>query len=88
MCHGIAFTISGPLTLFLIPNDVYQRVMTSETGKTVQANPDMLKRFLGRHMVMQKLTPSDITNDMSLTTVSGEKIRLNIYDKVLDCIYL
>ncbi len=67
------------MTLFLLPNDMHQAVMMTDMGKMMTSNPDHLKKFMSRHMVMQKLTPSDIQNDMIVTSLSGEKIRFNIY---------
>lgn len=74
-------TITAPMALFLMPNQIFKSIQT-ELSKEL-ADPAMLKKFLGRHVVMQKLTQSDITNDMSVTASSGEKLRFNIYGKMM-----
>ncbi len=68
------------MTLFLMPNQMFKSIQT-ELSKDL-ADPAMLKKFLGRHVVMQKIAPADIQNDMVVTASSGEKLRFNIYGKV------
>ncbi len=67
------------MTLFLLPNDMHQAVMTTDMGKMMTSNPENLKKFMSRHMVMEKLAPSDIQNDRIVTSLSGEKVHFNVY---------
>ena len=62
-----------------MPNDVYTMVMMSQMITEMNNNTELMKKFMQRHIAMQKLGPSDIRNEMISTAMSGDKLRFNIY---------
>ena len=81
------------MTMFLMPNDVYQAAMAEAIDMIMPGMPGMnmpssfstekVRRILARHCIMQKIMPSDIRNDMIVTSMSGDKLRFNVYTNVI-----
>ena len=70
------------MTLFLMPNEVHKMMMAGDMGKSLTGRPDMLRRLIGRHVVLERIMPFDIHNDMIIMSVSGDRLRFNIYGNV------
>ena len=56
-------------------------IMSGDLGKAME-NPEMMKKTVGRHIVLEKFLPIDIHNDMVVTSILGDKLRFNIYGNV------
>lgn len=53
-------------------------------NRLLMNNTEMWSKVLRRSFVVnRRILPSDITNELVVGTVSGEKLRFNIYNKVL-----
>lgn len=70
------FYVTGPLTVFVAPNTVFNN------NKINNSNPELAKKSLQCHFMMRLLTPSDIRNERTLLSLSGDRVRFNIYGNV------
>lgn len=79
----VAYTslIIGPKTIFAPSNDAYRALMM-ENRQTAN-NTDAMKALLRRGFVVnRRILPGNITNEMVVDSLSGDKLRFNIYGTV------
>ena len=70
-----------PLTIFAPSNDAFKYLR--ENPWTKNLTHEMMQKLLGRAFVLhRKILPDDIKNEMIVSTMSGEKLRLNVYPRV------
>lgn len=70
------------MTIFAPTNDAFRNFRENPWMKNV--TQEMMKKMFGRLFVLRrKIIPSDMRNDMMLEASSGEKLRLNIYPRVI-----
>lgn len=82
---GLAGALSGPgpLTVFAPTNEAFDAV-PPVILKSLQMDPDLLKRVLTYHVLPSELSPSAIKNEHLAKNMAGQSVRLNVYgtDKV------
>ena len=66
------------MTVFVAPNSAFNNIKMSSNN-----NPDVIKKSLQCHFVMRLLALSDIRNDRTVPSLSGDRMRFNIYGNVL-----
>lgn len=69
---------SGPFTVFAPSNDAFG----SEDALNFTADKVLLKEVLSYHVIESALPLTGIKNDMTPNTLSGETLRINIYESV------
>jgi len=70
---------AGPKTIFAPSNQAFREMMMENRPMT--NSTEMMAKLLRRSFVVnRRITPSDITNEMVIDTISGEKLRFNIYN--------
>ena len=71
-----------PMTVFAPTNEAFKFLRENSEWK-MNMNHEMMKKMLGRVFVLhRKILPYDIENEMIVDTLSGEKLRLNVYPRV------
>ncbi|XP_023346423.1 transforming growth factor-beta-induced protein ig-h3 [Eurytemora carolleeae] len=79
---GLADTVStgGPFTVFAPTNEAFNKLPASLLA-TLQSDIELLKKVLLYHVVSGEVYSKDITNDITVDSVEGSKLRANIYLK-------
>lgn len=79
---GLADTVStgGPFTVFAPTNEAFNKLPASLLA-TLQSDVELLKKVLLYHVVSGEVYSKDITNDITVDSVEGSKLRANIYLK-------
>jgi transforming growth factor-beta-induced protein len=79
---GLAETLSGPgpFTVFAPTNEAFSAIHP-DVLKMILNNIALLTKVLTYHVVGSKVPPSAIKNELLLTTLQGEKVRINVYGK-------
>ncbi len=71
-------TRSGPFTVFAPTNDAFR----SADALNFTTDKVLLKEVLSYHVIESALPLNQIKNEMTPSTLSGEKLRINIYESV------
>lgn len=70
----------GPFTVFAPTNEAFADVDPAVL-KALLGNVELLTKVLTYHVVGSEIPPSAIKNELLITTLAGEKIRVNVYGK-------
>ncbi|XP_046460132.1 protein sll1483-like [Daphnia pulex] len=73
---------AGPKTIFAPSNQAFREMMMANRPMT-NSTEAMMKLLRRSFVVSRRIMPSDITNEMVVDTISGEKLRFNIYNMVM-----
>jgi len=79
---GLADTVSngGPFTVFAPTNEAFAKLPT-ELVNTLTSDVELLKKVLLFHVVSGEVYSKDLSNDLSVNSVEGSPLRVNIYLK-------
>ncbi|CAH1274150.1 TGFBI [Branchiostoma lanceolatum] len=69
----------GPFTVFA-PSDAAFAALPPELVKTLESNKTLLTQVLEFHVAPGMALSTDLKNNLLVTSLSGPKIRINIYD--------
>lgn len=70
------------MTIFAPSNEAFKNL--KQNPWTENMTHGMMEKLLGRLVVLRrKLLPADVRNEMIVDTASNEKLRLNVYPKVI-----
>ncbi|XP_066292146.1 protein sll1483-like [Branchiostoma lanceolatum] len=69
----------GPFTVFA-PSDAAFAALPKELVKTLESNKTLLTQVLEFHVAPGKALSTDLKNNLLVPSLSGPKIRINIYD--------
>lgn len=70
------------MTIFAPSNEAFKNLKQNPWTKNMTHG--MMEKLLGRLVVLRrKLLPADVRNEMIVDTASNEKLRLNVYPKVI-----
>ena len=70
----------GPFTVFA-PTDRAFAALPEGTIETLLNNTSKLKKILLFHVVSQRLMAKDVVNMSNITTLEGQKLKVNVTDK-------
>lgn len=71
----------GPKTIFAPSNQAFRELMME--NRPLTNNTETMSKLLRRNFVVnRRILPNEIINEMVVDTVSGEKLRFNIYNTV------
>jgi len=75
---GLVDTLSkgGPFTIFAPTDDAFSKI-PSETLNALLADPEKLKGILLYHAVEGKVMSTDLSGEIDVKTVQGQKIKIN-----------
>jgi len=79
---GLADTVSngGPFTVFAPTNEAFAK-LPAELVNTLTSDVELLKKVLLFHVVSGEVYSKDLSNDLSVNSVEGSPLRVNIYLK-------
>ena len=73
----------GPKTIFAPTNHAFRTLMREDIRHLTTSNAEAVSKLLKRSFIASsRILPEDITNEMIVDTISGEKLRFNIYNTV------
>lgn len=79
---GLADTVStgGPFTVFAPTNEAFAK-LPADLVNTLTSDVELLKKVLLFHVVSGEVYSKDLSNDLSVNSVEGSPLRVNIYLK-------
>jgi len=79
---GLADTVSngGPFTVFAPTNEAFAK-LPADLVDTLTGDVELLKKVLLFHVVSGEVYSKDLSNDLSVNSVEGSPLRVNIYLK-------
>jgi len=82
---GLVDTISngGPFTLFAPDNEAFQDFLKSQPAGAPPPTLEELKKIVQYHAVPSKIFSKDLQNDLTVNSIEGFPIRVNIYNKTV-----